>query len=65
MAETMVANAGDRAGGAVLSEGEEARGLQPGLGIVSEETQGVSMAQWRAMPNTCCDIELPWVTVTD
>lgn len=36
-----------------------------GLGIVSEETQAVSMAQWRAMPDTCCDIELPWVTVID
>lgn len=49
MAETMVANAQNRAEGAVVSEREEARGLQPGLGIVSEETQGVSMAQWIAI----------------
>lgn len=65
VAETMVADDQDRAEGAVVSEREGARGLQPGLGIVSEETRGVSMAQWRAMPNTCCDIALPWVTVID
>lgn len=48
-----------------MSEREEARGLQPGLGIVSAETQGVSIAQRRAMPDTCCDIALAWVTVID
>lgn len=64
VAETMVADAQDRAEAAV-SESEEARGLQSRLGIISEETQGVSMAELRAMPNTCCDIALPWVMVTD
>lgn len=66
VAETMVADAQDRAEAAV-SESEVAGGgvLEPRLGIISEETQGVSMAELRAVPNTCCDIALPWVMVTD
>lgn len=48
-----------------MSRGREARGLQPGSGRVSEETWGVNMAELKAKPNTCGDMALPWVMVTD
>lgn len=62
-AETMVAAAQDRLEGAEC-ECEGAGGGQPRLGIICEEG-GVSTAGLRAVPNTCCDIALPWVMVTD
>lgn len=67
VAETMVAVAQDGLEGAV-SESEVAGGgggLQPRLAIICEETRGVSTAELRAGPNTCCDITLPWVMATD
>lgn len=43
----------------------EARGLQLESGRDSEETWGVNMAELKAKPNTCGDMALPWVMVTD